>query len=149
MITTTHVRCGLHGEPLSTDAAGRLLCPVEGLDCTSWSDLQPQHNERVRREADGAVVVVHEDGLYGGLYFDVEGTGGMCRALVREMEDSSVLTITDGMAGLDFDSTGEVVVAIYSHADDWDDSGAEPVYTLVAPDMSTALAGIARVYREV
>jgi hypothetical protein len=149
MVTTTRARCGLHGEPLSTDPAGRLLCPVEGLDCTTWGDLQPQHDERVRREADGAVVVVHEDGVYGDLVFDVEGTGGMCRALVRQMDDSSVLTITDGMAGLDFDSTGEVVAAIYSHSDDWQDSGADPVYTITAPDMPTALAEITRVYREV
>lgn len=81
--------------------------------------------------------------------FDVEGTGGMCRALVREMDDGSVVAITDGTAGLDFDGTGEVVAAIFSGPDDWQDSGAEPVFTISAPDMATALAEIARVYREV
>jgi hypothetical protein len=147
MITKTRLRCGQHGEPMSTDLAGRLLCPVEGVDCTAWSDLQPQRDEWVRRAANGSVVVVHEDGVYGDLVFDVESTGGNCRALVRVLDDSRVLTVTDGMSGLDFETTGEVVAAIYSNSDDWSDSGAEQIYTAMAPDIPTALAKIDLAYR--
>jgi hypothetical protein len=147
MITTTRVRCGQHGEPLTT--RGRdLWCPREGTGCTGWRDLQPDPGQRVRVDDDGAVVLDVEDGRYGSLAFDVETTGGWCRALVREMADSSVLTITDGSGGLDFGDSGEVVVAIYSHADDWDDSGAEPVYAFTTPDLPTALDRVTRLYGE-
>jgi hypothetical protein len=149
--TTTRATCGEHGAPLFY-AAGDVFCE-QGCDL-SFSDLRPEVGERISTRAGAEifaaeVVIIREDGVYGDLVFDVEGTGGMAWALVCEMDDSSVVAITDGMAGLDFDGTGEVVVAIYSHADDWDDSGAEPVFTLVAPDMPTALDKIARLYREV
>jgi hypothetical protein len=150
-ITTTRATCGEHAAPLFY-AAGDVFCE-KGCDL-SWSDLRPEVGERIStREGDeifaSEVVIIREDGVYGDLVFDVEGTGGMARALVREMDDSSVVAITDGMAGLDFESTGEIVVTIYSHADDWDDSGAEPVYTITTPDLPSALAAIARLYREV
>lgn len=140
MITTTHIHCGLHGQPLSTDPAGRVLCPVEGLDCTGWSDLQPEHDQRVRRDTDGAVVVDHEDGAYGGVFFDVEQTGGNCSALVFETDDGGHLVLTNGDASHDL--SGPVLVARYA-VDGWHD-GSDPAWTAEGDDAAalvrTALA---------
>lgn len=130
MITTTRVRCGQHGEPLGTDEAGRIVCSVEGRDCTSWSDLQPQPDERVRREPDGSVVVDHEDGVYGEVSFVVERTGGNCTALVHETYEGAHVVLTNGDAS--HDVSGPVLAAVYSPGD-WHDSG-DPVWTAEGDD---------------
>lgn len=58
-MNATVLRCGAHGEPLGLDDLQRLLCPVEGLDCTTWGDTAADPGERLT-VLDGVPVVVSE-----------------------------------------------------------------------------------------
>ncbi len=127
MITTTRATCGEHGAPLFF-SAGLVLCE-QGCEMT-WSDLQPEVDDRVStREGDeifaSEVIVISEDGLYGGVYFDIERVGGNCTALVRETDDGGHLVLSDGQGSHDL--SGRVVASLYG-VDGWHD-GSDPVWT--------------------
>jgi hypothetical protein len=133
MITSTRALCSEHAQPLFY-AAGDVFCEQE--DCsTSWSDLTPQHDERVStREGDeifaAEVWIQHEDGAYGGVGFVVERTGGNCTALVHETDDGGHVVLTSGDAS--HDVSGPVLAAAYAPGA-WH-NGGDPVWTAEGDD---------------